>query len=111
MKVIKLFGVLSVVASLGACGTFSSRDISNNAVKIRDYNVKTHCDEISHVYSGIQYDLCILDSDRGATPAKIQMDPLWVTSIDFVFSAIADTLILPYTLVQQVEYGNIEVVK
>lgn len=111
MKVIKLLGVLSVAASLGACGTFSSRDISNNAIEVRDYNVKTHCDEISHVYSGIQYDLCILDSDRGAAPTTLQIDPLWVTSIDFVFSAIADTLILPYTLVQQVEHGNIDVVK
>jgi len=36
---------------------------------------------------------------------------LWLTSIDFVFSAVADTLILPYTIFQQVENGNIDVVQ
>jgi len=111
MSVIKCVSVLFLVSSLSACGTLSSRDLTDNSVKIRDYHVETHCDEISHIYSGIQYDLCILDSERGAAPAKLQMDPLWLTSIDFVFSAVADTLILPYTIFQQFENGNIDVVQ
>jgi uncharacterized protein YceK len=111
MSVIKFASVLFLASSLSGCGTFSSRDITDNTVRIRDYHVKTHCDEISHVYSGIQYDLCILDSDRGAAPAKVQIDPLWLTSVDFVFSAVADTFILPYTIFKQVENGNIDVVQ
>lgn len=86
MNVIKLMGVVALMSRLGACGTFSSRKITDNAIRIRGYNVKTHCDEISHVYSGVQYDLCILHSERKPSEPKLQMDTLWLVSVDFSFS-------------------------
>lgn len=111
LEIIKLLTVLLSALLLVSCGTIKSMDINENKVGITHYYGTTKCDEISRVYSGVRYDLCILHSDRKNVPLKFQLDPLWVTSIDVVLSAIADTIILPYTIYQQSINGNLEVTK
>lgn len=86
-------------------------DVTDNTVEIKHYYGTTKCDEISYIYSGVRYDLCVLHSKRKNVPIKFQLDPLWVTSIDLLFSAVADTLVLPYTVYKQSKDGNLNVEK
>ena len=86
-------------------------NVNENKVEIRQYHGVTKCDEISRIYSGVRYDLCILHSDRKKAPIKFQLDPLWLTSIDVLLSVAADTVFLPYTIYQQSVNGNLEVTK
>jgi len=99
------------VLLLSSCGTMKSVGTADNSVDMRHAQVKTNCEEVSRVYSGVQYDWCLFDSKRKNTPATLQLDPLWVNSIDLFFSAVADTLVLPYTLYQQSQHGNLTVEK
>ncbi|PCJ14292.1 MAG: YceK/YidQ family lipoprotein [Gammaproteobacteria bacterium] len=98
--------------SLISCGTIKSLDHENNQVHIKHRLVTTKCQEIPYIYSGVRYDFCILHAYRKQNvPAKLQLDPAWVLSVDFVFSGIADTLVLPYTAYQQYKYGNLVVIQ
>jgi len=107
----RAFLVAAAVMTLSACGTLNSLDNTQNTVDIHHSQVTTQCEEISRVYSGVQYDLCLLNSKKKSSPAKLQLDPLWITSVDVLFSFVADTLALPYTIYQQYEHGNLEVTK
>lgn len=111
MKTQYLCRTLFLSVSLSACGTIKSLDQNNNRVEIKHEQGVTKCETLSRVYSGVHYDLCLLHSKRKKAPLKIQLDPLWLTSIDIVLSAVADTLILPYTLYHQVDKGNLKVEK
>ena len=83
---------------LSSCGTIRSFDIEDNKVEITHRQGKTKCDEISYIYSGVRYDLCLLHSEKKKVPFKFQIDPLWLLSIDVLLSGVADTVVLPYTL-------------
>lgn len=62
---------------------------------------KLHCDPdytIPRVYSGVANDIRFLGgnySDKG------------IALLDVPFSLIADTVVLPYTIVTQTKYGNL----
>lgn len=64
-------------------------------------SVKGDCDKgksIPYVYSGISTDIYSL--------SKASTD-LWLPIIDMPFSLVADTLVLPYTITQQVISGDL----
>lgn len=96
---------------LSSCGTIKSLDNNNNKVYISHPLVVTNCNEISRIYSGLQYDWCLFDSERKNTPPKVMLDPLWLNSIDIILSTVADTVVLPYTIYQQSTHGSLEVAK
>jgi uncharacterized protein YceK len=99
----------ALILLLCSCGTIKSLNTDKNEIAIHDSRVKTHCTEISRIYSGVQYDLCLLDSETKDGPPQLRLDPLWLTSVDILFSSAADTILLPYTLYQQSEHGNLSV--
>ena len=103
--------VILMTFCLSSCGTIKSFDNENNKVQITHRQGTTKCDEISYIYSGVRYDLCLLHSDKKKAPFKFQLDPLWLLSIDVVLSGVADTAVLPYTIYKQAKYGNLKVVK
>lgn len=110
MKFKYCFFVIAVFM-LSSCGTIKSLDTTDNIVYVYHSQVITNCEEISRVYSGVQYDWCLMDSERKNSRPKFQVDPLWINSIDMLFSVVADTIVLPYTIYQQSEHGNLEVAK
>lgn len=105
------FLILISVSLLCSCGTIKSLNTSDNEVEINHYLVKTNCEEISHIYSGVQYDLCLLNSERKSVPSRFQLGPLWLTSVDILLSAVTDTVVLPYTIYQQVTKENLKVAR
>jgi len=115
LKLYKFGKVLMVMALLflvSACGTFKSFSNNDNGkVRINSSLVNSKCDEISYLYSGVQYDFCLLHASRRNTGGHIKFDSVWFVWPDFLFSAVADTLVLPYTAYKQVVDGNLKVVK
>ena len=108
-KALMVMGLLFLVS---ACGTFKSfNNTDNGKVRINSSLVNSKCDEISYLYSGVQYDFCLLHASRRNTGGHIKFDSVWFVWPDFLFSAVADTLVLPYTAYKQVVDGNLKVVK
>jgi uncharacterized protein YceK len=102
-----------VVHRLDITRTIKTLYVEENKVDIKHPLVKTNCDEIYHVYSGVQYNLCLLHSER-KTPHKLHVnlfDRVWLASVDIIFSSVMDTVVLPYTTYQQIEYGSLKVNK
>lgn len=73
--------------------------------------VKTYCDSIPRYYSGVSYDVCKLyaqpNNVHGRGVDTVEAVPFAV--LDIIFSAVFDTLALPYTIYRQVQDGNIEI--
>jgi len=100
---VKLPLALVTMMVLSACGTVttlsqSDQQISNNLTKRG-----TYCDSVPRAYSGVAYDLCKLNSK----PSRTEVDLLvGFYLLDGVLSAATDTLVLPYTIIQQSEKGS-----
>ncbi len=108
----KALTVMVLLFLVSACGTFKSFSNNDNGkVRINSSLVNSKCDEISYLYSGVQYDFCLLHATRRNTGGHIKFDSVWFVWPDFLFSAVADTLVLPYTAYKQVADGNLKVVK
>lgn len=99
----KPFFFLLFASLLAGCSTIRTAGVGDDEV----VRMNTRCDEIPRVYSGVAYDICELSGtpniDAGAdgeADGRIAA---------FVLDAVADTVILPWTLYRQVTAGNIEV--
>ena len=103
--------VIILAGFISGCGTIKSLNTEGNEIKIRHSQVNTSCNNIPRVYSGVSYDLCLLNSTRKSSPKFPVIDNLWVISVDVIFSTVADTVVLPYTVYQQIDNGNIQVLK
>jgi uncharacterized protein YceK len=106
-------GVFIILFSffLSSCGTIKSLRNDDQKVEIKHRHGRTKCDEISFVYSGVRYDLCLLHSDQKRAELQFQLDPLWLLTADLLLSVVADTVVLPYTVYKQIDTGNLKVVK
>lgn len=100
-------GVL--VLALSGCGTLNTV-IRGDGVAARSLKeIKTNCESIPRVYSGVAYDFCKLNGE----PAPVHT---WGASegapgavIDMLFSGVLDTVVLPYTIYRQRTDGNIAI--
>jgi uncharacterized protein YceK len=96
----------SIAVLLLGCGTINTVTRGDSVTK-RDMNhVKSPCEAIPRIYSGISYDICVL---RG----KTSRSALWLGPgpelmfVDLALSGVFDTVFLPYTIYQQVNEGSI----
>ncbi|NVK55322.1 MAG: YceK/YidQ family lipoprotein [Alteromonadaceae bacterium] len=93
-----------------SCATVKTISPENNHVVIEHRGKKSYCEEIPRVYSGISYNICLLygePSQRENVGGGINYVPWFV--FDSAFSVVADTIVIPYTLVAQSTKGNIKV--
>lgn len=103
MKKISLI-FLMIVCS--ACATVKTVDPQRNRITVEYRGAKTYCETIPRIYSGVTYNLCMFygEPNRQVTPAMSAiLIPYRIT--DTVLSAVADTIVLPYTLFLQHEKG------
>lgn len=98
--------IYSIALMLLGCGTINTV-VRDDAVARRNLSqVKSPCEIIPRIYSGVSYDMCVL---RG----KPSRTALWVGAIpelmlvDLALSAILDTVVLPYTVYEQMNAGPI----
>ena len=101
----KLTAVLSMAALLSSgCGTVNSvvRKDGDTARELR--MVKTYCQSIPRVYSGVAFDFCALHAAPDPTGFLIPF-----VLVDIAVSGAADTVVLPYTIYRQATDGNIDI--
>lgn len=92
------------------CSTIKTVTPYNGRVDISHHGYDSRCKKIPRVYSGVAYNFCKLNSE----PNTSGYDGLGgfgapIIFFDTICSAVADTLILPYTVFTQANYGNITV--
>lgn len=104
----KTHGMLLLALALTGCGTINTtfRPDSVAGEKLTDW--KSNCSSIPRVYSGVMLDFCELNAEPKQSSAYQKTNaPEWVL-LDMGLSGIADTLLLPYTIYQQNQYGYID---
>lgn len=94
--------------ALQACGTIKSTQSIENRIAIKNGSNASYCEELPHVYSGVGYNLCVLHSKPNPVIAD-GSTMLDLMLLDTALSAIADTILLPYTVIKQLDSGNMTV--
>lgn len=90
-------GVIVFLFSLGGCATVETISSSKRGVKIDG----TYCEEIQHVMSGTNYNICKMygePKDTDGIHTRQNLEWLW---LDSIFSFGADIVVLPYTVFKQ----------
>ena len=93
-----------------SCATVKTIDPVNNHVQIEHRGKESYCSEIPRIYSGLMYNFCLLYGEPSRVEnvgSRFGNVPFFV--IDTAFSVAADTIVIPYTAVQQASKGNIKV--
>ncbi|MCP1625624.1 YceK/YidQ family lipoprotein [Pseudomonas nitroreducens] len=112
---VRLLMVLTIAVCVAGCG--STRTLTSDSVaKVDDLELKgTGCgDTLPRVYGGVVYNLCVMSGDsqtRGGLLYKIAPMEVPVAFLDMGFSAVADTVTLPYTLYRQSRDGDIQLLR
>jgi len=93
-----------LIAALSGCGTVKTlNDEEGAADDLARWN--SNCASIPRTYSGTAYQFCSLNG-----PARMAAD--WEArqvALDMALSALADTVLVPYTLYRQAQYGPIPI--
>ena len=102
-----LIGVLSLL--IVGCGTVNTV-MRGDAVASRNLKeIKSYCESIPRVYSGVSYDFCVLYGAPATGYAWNNGSGVGAVISDLVFSGLFDTLALPYTVYRQSKDGNIDI--
>ena len=93
--------------TLTACGSMNTLPKTDKEISSDLRRLKTYCSEIPRVYSGVGYDICILN----AQPKVVVIDELMLGfyALDICASALVDTVALPFTLISHSEKGPIQI--
>ena len=103
MRVLLTIAVIALTAGCGTITTLSSSDDSlSRDLKKRE----TYCESLSRVYSGVSYNLCVLNSKPRDTEIALLVG---FYLVDGAFSLLSDTLVLPYTIYRQSADGSIPI--
>ncbi|PCK08406.1 MAG: YceK/YidQ family lipoprotein [Alteromonadaceae bacterium] len=106
---LNLLQILAISLSLSACGTLNTVVVDESVTKRKLTKSKTHCNSIPRFYSGVSYDFCLFHAEASTNPGAHHLNGTPLVAFDFVFSGVADTVVLPYTIYRQVTDGNIEI--
>lgn len=108
----KNIAVMVLSFLLVSCGTFSTTFTDDKYTQNKLVKKESYCKTLPRVYSGVSYDFCKLhaqpvSSNRtsfGKTGSYIPF-----IAIDLILSGVLDTIVLPYTVFEQVKKGSLEV--
>ncbi|WP_343577511.1 MULTISPECIES: YceK/YidQ family lipoprotein [Pseudomonas] len=106
---------LLIAAGVAGCGSVRTLS-SDNVAKVDDLDLRgTACgDKLPRVYGGVVYNVCVLSGDghrRGGALYRFGLMEYPAPVIDMGLSAVADTLVLPYTLYRQNRDGDIQMLR
>jgi uncharacterized protein YceK len=105
LKPITLAAVL--LTSLTGCGTLNTLPPDGTAAGHKLAKWRSHCDAVPRIYSGVMLDFCRLNAAPPTDSTGDLAGARWMI-IDITLSGIADTLVLPYTIYLQSQYGSIQ---
>lgn len=96
--------LIAAVLALNGCGTVSTVLREEAAAKSDLRKMKTYCQSIPRIYSGVAFDFCALHAAPDPTGILIPF-----VLVDLVMSGVADTVVLPYTIYRQATVGNLSI--
>ncbi|WP_024645894.1 YceK/YidQ family lipoprotein [Pseudomonas syringae] len=104
---VKIHCILLLTLALTGCGTINTVFRPDSVAGEKLTRWKSTCSSIPRVYSGVMLDFCNLNAGpQSASPNQVRAGLAWVL-LDMGASGIADTVLLPYTIYQQNQYGYI----
>lgn len=98
--------ILVSMIGLSACGTVTTLSGSDQKISSNLSRAESYCESVPRVYSGVAYDVCKLNSRPSGTAVDLVVG---FYLLDGLLSAATDTLVLPYTIIQQSQKGNIQI--
>lgn len=105
----KTFISIFLAILCSSCGTMKTINPTLNQVEISYQGHKSYCKEIPRVYSGVAYNVCLLNGEPNPNGSPGTINDVPIVFIDSVLSLATDTVVLPYTIYRQNEQGNIKV--
>jgi uncharacterized protein YceK len=100
--------ILLSLICIQACGTVTTLSKSDTQISSQLRKQDTYCDSLPRVYSGVSYDFCQLHSAPKGTAVDVLLE-LYI--LYGILSAATDTLVLPYTIIQQSDKGSMQIVR
>ena len=91
------------------CGTATTVGGGDFATKRNLVKMKTYCETIPRVYSGVFYDLCVINTPPAVTNKASAVAAVYWAYPDLMFSGFFDTVVLPYTAYRQSVDGAIQI--
>lgn len=100
--------LILAAATATGCGTINTtfRDDSVTSNKLARW--QSHCDSVSRIYGGAILDDCTLNAEPRRTSGFDGHPAAALIALDMGISAVADTLVLPYTIYLQNKHGDIK---
>lgn len=90
--------------ALSGCGS-TVTVLQDEADVARDLRkLKTYCQTLPRVYSGLAYDFCAMNAPPDPTGILLPF-----VLVDLPLSGVLDTVVLPYTVYRQVMEGSISI--
>jgi uncharacterized protein YceK len=110
MNKMKIFIAAILITFCTACSTLKTVAPDRGRVDISSQGFDSNCNKIPRIYSGVSYNLCLLNSESNSNAiGGVGLMGVPLIFIDTVCSAVADTVFLPYTIYTQVNDGSINV--
>lgn len=109
IKEIKTVIVLLAVACSGCATTKTVSVVDNGTISNRYWNSTTNCSSLPRVYSGLAHNACFALFAARSNGAIYNSFETGVYVLDSMASVVGDTLVLPYTIYTQYQWGSIEV--
>ncbi len=97
--------VVALISMLAGCGTLNTAPKSNADIGRKLASHGSYCSTVPRIYSGVIYDLCLLNAEERHL-TSITFLQYGILADVLVLSPIADTLLLPVTIIQQVQLGS-----
>ena len=98
--------ISSIALSLLGCGTINTVVKGDSVTRQNLNHVRSPCEMISRIYSGVFYDICVLRGKPSRAALWLGPGPELML-IDLALSGVLDTVALPYTIYEQVNEGAI----
>lgn len=102
----KRWGMVVAAGALVGCGTVNTVLREDDVTRQNLREVKSFCNAVPRVYSGVVYDFCRLHAEPSMGISG--SGPVMFVIVDMGLSGLLDTLVLPYTVYRQNRDGSIE---
>lgn len=99
----KLIVVCSTCCFIAACGTLSTIGRDHLAAPSEGLEGSQPCPRVPRIYSGVFYDYCVVFKGDGSD-WELTGYLFW----DLPGSLVLDTVVLPYSILSQILYGDIK---
>lgn len=98
--------ICSIAVSLLGCGTINTVVRGDSVTRQNLSHVKSPCETIPRIYSGVFYDICVLRGKPSRAALWLGPGPELML-VDLALSGVLDTVALPYTVYRQINEGHI----